>query len=152
MRRFDRFIKIILANEGGDKIVNDSGGVTKWGISKKAYPDIDIERLTQNEAREIYYRDYYLKINADKINESLLALQLFDMAINAGVKQASKLLQTLVGVKADGIIGPISLKAINSKKKLAFSYMEERFKYYSKLSDQYPQYQRAWTLRIFRTY
>ena len=56
MRRFDRFIKIIFANEGGDKIVNDSGGVTKWGISKKAYPDIDIERLTQKEAREIYYR------------------------------------------------------------------------------------------------
>lgn len=152
MKRFDRFIKIIFINEGGSKIVNDSGGATKWGISKKAHPDIDIERLTQKEAKEIYYRDYYLKINADKIKEGMLALQFFDMAVNAGVKQASKLLQRLVGVKADGIIGPISLKAINSKKKLAFSYMEERFKYYSKLSNQYPQYQRGWILRIFRTY
>ena len=100
----------------------------------------------------LYPIQFKFDLGFREIKEGMLALQFFDMAVNAGVKQATSLLQRLVGVKADGVIGPISLRAINSKKKLAFSYMEERFKYYSKLSNQYPQYLQGWILRIFRTY
>lgn len=62
----------------------DPGGETKWGISKKSYPDIDIKSLTKEEALIIYEKDYWLKIGADKM-EKKLAIVCFDSAVNCGV-------------------------------------------------------------------
>jgi lysozyme family protein len=63
---------------------SDPGGETKWGISKKAYPDIDIKSLTKEEAFLIYERDYWLKAGCDKM-EKALAIAVFDSAVNCGV-------------------------------------------------------------------
>lgn len=49
---------IIKELEGGDKIVTDTGGLTKGGISQKAHPDVDIANLTEAEQRAIYQKDY----------------------------------------------------------------------------------------------
>lgn len=62
----------------------DPGGETRWGISKKAYPDIDIKSLTKEEAMLIYERDYWLKIGADKMDKRM-AITCFDSAVNCGV-------------------------------------------------------------------
>lgn len=62
----------------------DPGGETKWGISKKSYPDIDIKSLTKEEALIIYEKDYWLKIGADTM-EKKLAIACFDSAVNCGV-------------------------------------------------------------------
>jgi len=62
----------------------DPGGETKWGISKRAYPDIDIKSLTKEEALLIYERDYWLKAGCDKM-EKALAIAVFDSAVNCGV-------------------------------------------------------------------
>ena len=62
----------------------DPGGETRWGISKKSYPDIDIKSLTKEEALIIYEKDYWLKIGADKM-EKRLAIACFDSAVNCGV-------------------------------------------------------------------
>jgi lysozyme family protein len=62
----------------------DPGGATRWGISKKAYPDIDIKSLTQEEALRIYEKDYWLKIGADKMDKRM-AIACFDSAVNCGV-------------------------------------------------------------------
>ena len=62
----------------------DPGGETKWGISKRAYPDIDIKSLTKEEALIIYEKDYWLKIGADKM-EKRMAIACFDSAVNCGV-------------------------------------------------------------------
>jgi lysozyme family protein len=62
----------------------DPGGETRWGISKKSYPDIDIKSLTKEEALIIYEKDYWLKIGADKM-EKKLAIVCFDSAVNCGV-------------------------------------------------------------------
>jgi len=40
----------------------DPGGETKYGISKKQYPNISIKELTYQDAVEIYERDYFKKI------------------------------------------------------------------------------------------
>ncbi|MBI5843910.1 MAG: hypothetical protein HZB23_04475 [Deltaproteobacteria bacterium] len=48
-----------MAHEGG--YVNDPadpGGETRFGISRRAYPNEDIKALTRERAAEIYYRDY----------------------------------------------------------------------------------------------
>ena len=63
---------------------DDPGGETRWGISKKSYPDIDIKSLTKEEALIIYEKDYWLKIGADTM-EKKLAIACFDSAVNCGV-------------------------------------------------------------------
>ena len=58
MKSFDEIIKHVLEHEGG--YVNDPkdlGGETKYGITKRFYPDIDIKNLTIEEAKEIYKKD-----------------------------------------------------------------------------------------------
>lgn len=111
---FDAAFTKLLGHEGG--YVNDGrdpGGETKFGISKRAYPGEDIANLTQERAEYLYRRDYWGPAGCDAVPESL-KFQLFDMAVNSGVKQAVKTLQTAAGVTADGILGPQTLMAIQS--------------------------------------
>ncbi len=62
----------------------DPGGETKFGISKRAYPDIDIKSLTRAEAEVIYKRDYWDKAGCESM-EPKLAIAVFDSAVNCGV-------------------------------------------------------------------
>jgi lysozyme family protein len=58
--RFEYVINIILNNEGGyNNNSNDKGGATKFGISSRSYPDVDIANLTKTEAKNIYKRDFW---------------------------------------------------------------------------------------------
>lgn len=114
MANFNDAVEKTLINEGGyvnDK--DDIGGETKFGISKRAYPDVDIKNLTVEEAKKIYKRDYWDRLRCDEIISQKVAFELFDTAVNMGVRTASKLIQGCVGVKPDGIIGNITLQAIN---------------------------------------
>lgn len=57
---FTRSIAFVLSVEGG--LVNnpaDPGGLTKYGISQRSYPDLDIRNLSIEDAKEIYFRDYW---------------------------------------------------------------------------------------------
>lgn len=85
MADFNNYINTILAKEGGyvdDK--SDRGGKTKFGISQKSYPNLDISKLTLPQAVEIYKRDYWDKINGDNLPTSI-AMNAFDAAVNQGV-------------------------------------------------------------------
>ena len=56
---FKKAFKEIIGIEGGYvNNSNDKGGETKFGISKKAYPHLDIKKLTLKDAENIYYNDY----------------------------------------------------------------------------------------------
>ena len=86
--------KEIIGIEGG--YVNDptdKGGETKFGISKRAYPKLNIKNLTLKQAEEIYYNDYWFALKLDYINELNIALELFDTGVNMGIKTASILFQ-----------------------------------------------------------
>ena len=104
----------VIETEGG--YVNDPtdrGGETKYGISKLAYPDEDIKNLTIERAKELYIKDYVKPCRADLLPEKLQYAH-FDAAVNHGVKGAAKILQRAAGVKDDGVIGKITLKAVQS--------------------------------------
>lgn len=66
-------------------VPGDPGGGTKFGISQRAYPKLDIENLTLAEAHEIYVRDYWNKIHADSVHDPKIAWKLFDISVNSGV-------------------------------------------------------------------
>lgn len=98
---FDSAIGDVLRAEGG--YVNDPvdrGGATKYGISQKAYPKLDIANLTEAQAREIYKRDYWDKIGADALPENLRELA-FDAAVNQGVGWTKKALKRAGGDAAE---------------------------------------------------
>lgn len=76
----------------------DPGGETKWGISKRAYPDIDIKSLTKEEALLIYEKDYWNKIVKEGMDKKL-ALACFDSAVNCGVGRTRSWLDELAKAK-----------------------------------------------------
>ena len=89
---WDKAIDFVLSIEGG--YVNDPkdpGGETKYGISKHSYPNVDIANLTEEQAKEIYKRDYWDKCNCDHIPD-LRDVLVFDTAVNMGINSAMQFL------------------------------------------------------------
>ncbi len=115
MADFDTAIVKVLKHEGGYvNDPNDRGGETKYGISKRAYPNVDIANLTLEGAKAIYKRDYWDTINGDLIENQEVAESIFDYAVNAGVRTASKMAQLVIDVEPDGKIGPKTLEVLNN--------------------------------------
>ena len=109
---FNLAFQWILSAEGGYvNNPNDPGGETKYGISKRSYPNLDIANLTVDEAREIYLTDFWQRYQCDKMPKNM-ALAFFDLEVDSGPITAIDLLQKSCGVQVDGILGPETLAAI----------------------------------------
>src|SRR5262245_64575336 len=105
MAAFEPAVAKTLIREGGSRFTddpNDHGGATKYGISQRAYPNVDIRNLTEDQAKAIYKRDYWDKVGGDSIASQLVAENIFDTAVNMGVTTAVKLVQMTLGVGIDG--------------------------------------------------
>ena len=124
---FERSFELVIGHEGGfTKRRRDPGnwtggrvGVgelkgTKYGISAASYPDLRIEALTLEEAKNIYYQDYWRETHCDD-HPSGVDYACFDAAVNAGPGRAIRFLQSAVGTLADGIWGPASRAALRRK-------------------------------------
>ncbi len=88
-QKFDNAFQTVLMNEGG--YVNDPddhGGETKYGISKASYPDLDIKSITIADAKDIYYRDFWSKINLDSVYNDEVAIKIFDIYVNFSPERA----------------------------------------------------------------
>ncbi len=97
---------------GGKRGVGQLKG-TKYGISAASYPQLDIRNLTLADAKAIYLRDFWNKLRLDQLPECV-RFDIFDAAVNSGPYQAAKFLQRAAGVEADGLIGPVTIKAANA--------------------------------------
>jgi lysozyme family protein len=110
---FDQAFDRLIGHEGGYVFnPHDPGGETKFGISKRSYPHLDIHSLTLADAKTIYKRDFWDRAQCDKLHPDL-AFDLFDGAVNSGIGQAIRWLQRAVGVADDGVVGPLTLASIN---------------------------------------
>ena len=89
----------------------DRGGETKFGVAANANPDLDISDLTWAQAKAVYYDRYWVAGGCEQLNSRVAVLH-FDGCVNHGVVRAKKFLQTSIGVKADGIIGRVTLQAL----------------------------------------
>jgi lysozyme family protein len=156
MSRFDRAVRYVLENEGGYACdERDSGGETKFGVSKRAHPEIDVARLTRNEAVEIY-RTHYWKRAYEAIEDEVLAIKLFDLAVNMGHRGAHTLLQEAVNalgehrLLVDGILGPLTLRATNASHRASLfnRLLCKADDYYRSLRK--PEFLRGWLDRLYR--
>lgn len=107
-------IDLVLKHEGG--LVDhprDPGGLTNFGISLRAYPELGrdgIRNLTREQAAEIYERDYWQKIRGDELPLPV-AVMVLDAAVNSGVRRSVQWLQRALRVADDGVIGPVTIGA-----------------------------------------
>ena len=117
MKSFKEIIEKVLHHEGG--YVNDPkdlGGETKYGITKRFYPDVDIKNLTIEQATEIYKKDYWDKNKVESLPQNLWHIY-FDMCVNMGKRTAVKVLQRAAvnkgrDIEVDGGLGPMTIGAL----------------------------------------
>jgi lysozyme family protein len=117
MADFDPAVAKTLIREGGARFTDnpdDRGGATKYGISQRAYPGVDIPSLTEEQAKAIYRQDYWDKVSGDKVKSQAVAENIFDTAVNMGATTATKLVQLTLEVGVDGKFGPDTLRALNA--------------------------------------
>lgn len=148
---FNKIISLILELEGGyvfDK--NDPGGETKYGISKKSYPELDIKNLTIDEAKTIYFNDFWLKIRADEFNGPLKYL-IFDSAINQGRSGAIKILQKTLGAPDSGILDDQLISKANRRSGVHIQFMAYRIDKYRQ-SSNVDLYFRGWIKRSLKVF
>lgn len=127
MANFKLTIPFTKEKEGG--FVNDpddAGGATNMGVTlntyaaycqKKGYakPGVEqLKKLTGKQWQEIMRTMYWDVVGGDDIQSQSVALAVYDWAVHSGPATAIKHVQRILGVKADGIVGPITLAAINS--------------------------------------
>ncbi len=158
---YDRAFRLIVGEEGEfQKIRKDRGnwdtGVvgrgnlkgTKYGISAMAYPHLDIENLTLEQAKTIYYQDYWSRVRGDELPWRW-ALPLFDCAVNQGVGTAIRLMQDAVGVVVDGKIGPLTMQAIerSSHRQLAQFFAARGRRYVA--HPDFATWGNGWFTRLF---
>jgi len=90
----------------------DPGGETKWGISKKAFPNLDIKNLTKDKAIEIYKSNYWNAMDCDNLPQ-YIDIVAFDIAVNQGLVVARKALAKLKEyakyIVPDGKLGALFL-------------------------------------------
>ncbi|CAB4124411.1 zliS Lysozyme family protein [uncultured Caudovirales phage] len=142
-------IEVVLKSEGG--YVNDPhdpGGDTNFGISKRAYPSVDIKHLTKEGAIAIYKKDYWDRVKGDDLPIGL-DLVVLDAAVNSGVSQSVKWLQRSVGVVDDGTIGPKTFIAVaqHDTTKTIEDCLHQRLLFLKGLKN-WPRYGKGWLSRL----
>lgn len=120
----DALIDDILVREGG--FVNhpsDRGGPTHYGITqatlsrwRKAPVTVeDVQALTIEEARAIYRYDYIERPGFLRIPDERLRALLVDWGVHSGPQTAIRALQRVLGVRQAGVIGPLTMAALETR-------------------------------------
>ena len=134
--------------------------MTKWGVSAKAHPGVDIANLTREQAERIYFDDYWRAIRGNALPPAL-ALVLFDAAVNMGVVASVRILQTVLrNVTVDGVMGPETVSAAKMfmpRHELVALALEYRLRWYEDLANRdestrkkYGPYLYGWRMRVMR--
>ena len=113
--RFKQIVEITLFREKEEADnPEDPGGYTKWGISSKSYPNIDLHALDRDGAIEIYYNDFWKNPRIDAINDNDVAQKIFDCGVYMGSRRMVQILQKSINdtqryglpvLDIDGLLG-----------------------------------------------
>ena len=156
-QRFAAALAVVLRHEGG--FVHhplDPGGATNLGITRatlaahrgRPVSVAAVRALTEAEAGEIYRRRYWAAVKADALPAGL-DLAVFDLAVNSGPGRAARLLQRVLDVREDGVIGPETLAAATARDPAATvrALTEERLRFLQRLKT-WKTFGRGWRRRV----
>lgn len=160
IQNFDKCIEHVLKEEGG--YVNhpsDPGGMTNLGVTARVWEEwvghpVDekqMRNLTKADVVPLYQRKYW---NACRCNELPTGLDLcvFDTAVNSGPGRAIKILQSCIGVPADGAIGSVTIAAVSQFRGGALVHLIEEYcaarKAYLMSLPTFTTFGKGWTRRV----
>ena len=150
---FDTAFDLVLKHEGGySDHKSDPGGKTMYGVTERVAREAgykeDMRELPLDLAKRVYLERYWKPVRADDLPPSI-RYAIFDAAVNSGPAQAALWLQRALGVKADGVIGPITLKAAYAANPdaLRMRMLSQRLRFMAGLSN-WPAFSRGWAIRI----
>ena len=109
-------VERVLADEGGySSNPADPGGATKFGISARSNPGVDIATLSRDEAVNIYWREWWLRFGFAQLPDAIGA-KTFDLAVNIGAAHAIECLRRALRacgspVTEVGTLGPATILA-----------------------------------------
>lgn len=165
---FAACLKVVLDHEGGySDHPSDPGGATNRGITRRALaewrgisPWWDLSKqavkaLGPDETRDIYRARYWDAVCGDELPAGL-DLAVFDFGVNSGPSRAVGHLQAALGVRRDGIVGPVTLGAIqraeaeNRISDLIRTVSTRRMSFLKTLSI-FPVFGAGWTRRVADT-
>lgn len=100
---------------------DDKGGCTMMGVTIKVYQKYfgkdktcdDLKKISEEEWLTIFKDGYWKPWKADEVKNQSIAQLCVDMGWGSGPKTAIKKVQACLGLKADGIVGPKTLAALN---------------------------------------
>jgi lysozyme family protein len=154
--------KFILKKEGG--YVNrrtDKGGPTNKGVTITTFRSYyganatveQLKKITDEQWLYIFQKGYWFPFKGDYISNQSIANICVDWAWISGTKTAIKQVQTILGVTADGIVGNITLNAINSanQKELFDKIFNARIRFVNNIVRRDPtqaEYINGWINRI----
>jgi lysozyme family protein len=159
--RFDACLSEVLGHEGGYvDHPEDPGGATNMGITRKTLarwrkvspwwdlPKSAVKALGRDEAGRIYRAGYWDAVKAGQMPAGV-DLALFDFAVNSGPHRAVTTLQALLGVKADGVVGPLTLDALRRRKAadVIAPLCDRRLGFLRQLGN-FASFGRGWTARV----
>jgi lysozyme family protein len=163
---FQRALAFVLKAEGGyTNHPSDRGGPTNKGILQREYdqyrraeglPPADVRDILNAEVEDIYLHDYWLAGRCDRMPWPV-SLAHFDACVNVGVAQAAKFLQRSVGTRDDGMVGPLTLGALNaaleqeSPSALSARLARQRIPFYRELAKRAPDqrvFLQGWLNRV----
>ncbi len=146
---FDR----LMEHEGGYvNNPNDPGGETNWGVTKQVAREYgyqgEMRQLPKSTANQIAEKLYWKAIQGGQMDKSV-AWQVVDAAYNHGNRNAVRMLQRAVGVSDDGVLGDITLSAVNGmdKNDVILRFNAERLEFYTKLKT-FSTFGRGWANRV----
>lgn len=150
---FDKAFDRLMKNEGG--YVNhprDPGGETMYGVTKRVavahgYSG-NMRNLSKSFAKMVARKSYW---DATCCNEfdPLIAPQLFDAAYNHGPRNAIKFLQRAAGVTTDGIVGPVTIAAVNklTPNAVVLNFLAARLDFFTRIGT-WGVFGKGWARRI----
>lgn len=160
--QFKEALKLVLEEEGG--FVNhpkDPGGATNLGVTKKVYDawlgkESTMEAfkaLAPEDVAPLYEEQYWKKAKCDLL-PSGFNYAVFDMAVHSGPVRAVKALQEAIGFTGnavDGVLGPVTLTALQKSNKLItlLDFIWERYDFLHGLST-WVTFGRGWRARLVR--
>jgi len=145
MLTFAAAVSVILAIEGG-YANHPADGPTKYGISAKALPTLNVRKLSIKQAIKIYREKYWYPCKVDKV-PNIIKLSYFDSCVNKGVWASMKLLASVVGGNQNTMFEKL---AEMDEKVLADTFYKKRLSFYKSLPTWHI-FSDSWKYRLEKT-
>ena len=154
---FEKSLDLVLAHEGGYvHHALDPGGMTNLGVTQRVWEqyvghpvdEAEMRSLTKELVAPLYRKEYWDAVRGDQLPSGADYLA-FDFAVNAGSFRSIKTIQRALNITADGVIGPVTLKAIQDTNAEDFinNFTDAKESFYKGLAN-FPTFGRGWLNRV----